>query len=69
MSSHKRHEHLSKIKDAVVKSEELSEDEKSSTIQHIDEWIEEDKAEGIFTEELLELASGIRPILKELGFL
>jgi len=69
MSSHKHHEHLAKIKEAVVKSNELSEDEKSNTIQHIDEWIEEDKAEGIFVDELLKLSSGIRPILEELGFL
>ena len=69
MSSHKHHEHLSKIKDAVTNSQELSEDEKTNTIKHIDEWLLEDKAEGTFLEELIELASGIRPILVELGLL
>lgn len=69
MSSHKHHEHLSKIKDAVTNSQELSEDEKTNTIKHIDEWLLEDKAEGTFLEELTELASGIRPILVELGLL
>ena len=69
MSSHKHKEHLSKIKDAVASSKELSEDEKTNTIKHIDEWIVEDKAEGIFLEELVELASGVRPILVELGLL
>ena len=69
MSSHKNHEHLTKIKDAVTKSKELSEDEKTNTIKHIDEWLLEDKAEGTFLEELIELASGMRPILVELGLL
>jgi len=69
MSSHKHHEHLNKIKDAVSNSKELSEDEKTNTIKHIDEWMLEDKAEGIFLEELVELASGIKPILVELGLL
>jgi hypothetical protein len=69
MSSHKNHEKLSQIKDAVVKSQELSENEKTNTLKHIDEWLLEDKAEGIFLEELVELASGVRPILVELGLL
>jgi hypothetical protein len=69
MSSHKHHEKLSQIKDAVVKSQELSEEEKTNTVKHIDEWLIEDKAEGIFLEELVELASGMRPILVELGLL
>ncbi len=69
MSSHKHHEHLQKIKDAVTNSKELSEDEKTDTIKRIDEWLLEDKAEGIFVDELIKIASGIRPILTELGFL
>ncbi len=69
MSSHKHHEHLQKIKDAVTNSKELSEDEKTDTIKRIDEWLLEDKAEGIFVDELIKIASGIRPILAELGFL
>jgi len=69
MSSHKNHEHLSKIKDAVINSKELSEDEKTNTLKHIDEWLVEDKADGVFLEELIKLASGIRPILAELGLL
>jgi len=69
MSSHKKHEHLQKIKDAVINSKELSENEKTNTIKHIDEWIVEDKAEGMFLDELVKLASGIKPILVELGLL
>ena len=69
MSSHKNHEHLNRIKDAVVNSKELNEDEKTNTIKHIDEWLLEDKAEGLFIEELLDLTSAIKPILAELGLL
>ncbi|NPA59984.1 MAG: hypothetical protein GXO30_05925 [Epsilonproteobacteria bacterium] len=69
MSSHKSKEHLSKIKDAVVNSKELNEDEKTNTIKHIDEWLLEDKADGIFIEELVKLNSAIKPILAELGLI
>ena len=69
MSAHKHKEHLVKIKDAVVNSDDFSSKEKTDTIKRIDEWLLEDKAEGTFLEELLELASGVRPILKELGLL
>ena len=69
MSSHKNKERLTRIKDAVKTSKELSESEKTDTIKRIDEWLLEDKAEGMFLEELVEIASGIRPILKELGLL
>ena len=67
MSSHKDHSKLESIKEAVVKSDNLSEDEKSQTVKRIEEWISEDKAEGIIYEELVELAAGIRPMLAELG--
>ncbi len=69
MSSHKDHSHLEKIKDAVENSEILNESEKSQTMQRIDEWILEDKAEGILYEELIELANGIKPMLAELGLI
>jgi len=69
MSSHKHHEHLNRIKDAVINSKELNENEKTNTIKHIDEWLLEDKADGLFIEELLNLTSAIKPILTELGLL
>ncbi len=69
MSSHKDHSHLEKIKEAVQNSEVLDESEKSQTMQRIDEWILEDKAEGILYEELIELANGIKPMLAELGLI
>ncbi len=69
MSSHKDHSHLEKIKEAVANSELLSESEKSQTMQHIDEWILEDKAEGTLYQELVKLANGIKPLLAELGLI
>jgi len=69
VGTHKNKEHLVKIKDAVVNSQELSEEEKTNTLKHIDEWLVEDKAEGMFLEELVKLASGMRPLLVELGLL
>jgi len=43
----KKHETVRKIKSAVDASKDLTQDEKSQSIKHIDEWIKEDKAEGI----------------------
>ena len=69
MSSHKHHEHLERIKDAVANTETLNASEKSETIKRIEEWIAEDKAEGIIYEELIEIANGIKPLLAELGLI
>jgi hypothetical protein len=69
MSSHKHHEHIQQIKDRVKIAPQLSEAEKSETIKHLEEWIAEDKAEGILYEELLEITQGIKPILAELGLI
>ncbi len=67
MSSHKHHEHLEKIKEAIKNSKELSEEEKSNSLKHIEEWIAEDKATGTLYEELLKLTGKLEPILAELG--
>jgi DNA-binding SARP family transcriptional activator len=69
MSSHKKNSHSEKIKVAVDKADHLSEDEKSETIKRLDEWILEDKAEGIFYEELMNATQGMKSILKDLGFI
>jgi hypothetical protein len=69
MSSHKHHEHLQKIKTEVENTTLLTQEEKSNTIKHIEEWVAEDKAEGIFFEELLEITQNIRPLLAELGLI
>ena len=69
MSSHKHHEHIQQIKDRVKIAPQLSEAEKSETIKRLEEWVTEDKAEGILYEELLEITQGIKPILAELGLI
>lgn len=69
MSSHKHHEHLERIKDEVVKTQNLSEAEKNETMKRLEEWTTEDKAEGIIFEELLEISKNLRPILAELGLI
>jgi hypothetical protein len=67
MSAHKHHEHVQRIKNAIKDSDDLNQSEKSETMKHIDEWILEDKAEGLFYSELIKIAKGIKPILEELG--
>ncbi len=65
----KKHETVRKIKSAVSASKDLTQDEKSQSIKHIDEWIEEDKAEGILYKELVALSAKMEPILAELGII
>ncbi len=67
MNTQQYHQHREKIKSAINDSNHLSEDEKSQSVKQIDEWILEDKAEGLFYAELVKIASGIKPILEELG--
>jgi hypothetical protein len=67
MSSHKHKEHLEKIKDAVIHSKELSQEQKSDTIKRIEEWVVEDKAFGTLLEELLEMSEYFETLFAELG--
>ena len=69
MPSHKHHEHLEKIKDAITNSPELTEEEKNNTLSHIKEWIAEDKASGTLYEELVKITAKIEPILAEIGLI
>ena len=69
MSSYKDHSHLEQIKEAIQKSEHLSDEDKSQSVKLLEEWILEDKAEGIFYQELIDLTSGVKPILAELGLI
>ena len=62
-------EKLKKLKEKVKSHKEMTEEEKSNTIKKIDEWILEDKAEGIFIEELMEISKKIVPILEEIGLI
>jgi hypothetical protein len=69
MSSHKNHEKLEKIKEAISKSTKLSEEEKSNAIKHIEQWYMEDKAFGLFLESLFKISKNIQPLLEETGVL
>ncbi len=67
MSAHKHKEHLEKIKDAVVESDKLDENQKSDSVKRIEEWIEEDKAFGTLKEELLNISEFFETLFAELG--
>jgi hypothetical protein len=66
--SNKRVEHLEKIKEAIDRSE-LSEEEKSNSFKHIEEWYEEDRAFGTLYEKLSEISPKIEALLNELGLI
>jgi len=61
--------HLERIKEGIKQHPELSEDEKSNSIKHIEEWYREDQAWGTFIEQLSELSPKIKALLAELGLL
>ena len=67
MSSHKNHHQLEKIKDAITNAKTLTQEEKSSSLKRIEEWVAEDKASGLFYEELLKISQKLEPILSEIG--
>ncbi len=73
MPHHKHHEKLERLKEAIQKNPELSEEEKSNALKHIEEWYIEDQADNYFwkmvREKLLEVSAKMEPILAELGFL
>lgn len=66
--SNKRAEHLERIKDAI-KNADLTEEEKSNSFKHIEEWYEEDKAFGTLYEKLAEISPKIEALLIELGLI
>ncbi len=45
----------------------MSEEEKSNSMKHIEEWYAEDKAWGTFLNELAEISPKIKTILADLG--
>jgi len=67
MSAHKHKEHLEKIKDSVLKTDKLSESQKSDSVKRIEEWVEEDKAFGLLKEELLNISEYFEVLFAELG--
>ena len=60
-------ERIVEIKEAIAQSEKLSEVEKSQSVQHLEEWIAEDKGFGIMFNELVEINTVFKEIFAELG--
>jgi hypothetical protein len=60
-------ERIEEIKTAIVESNMLSENEKSQSMRHIEEWFAEDRGFGIMYNELLEINEVFKEIFKELG--
>ena len=60
---------LEELKQRVKNHKDLSDSEKTNSIKKIDEWLLEDKAEGIFASELIDISKKIVPILEEIGLI
>jgi hypothetical protein len=56
-----------KLKDAIGQSENLTDDEKTQSVKHIEDWITEDRAFGLIYDELVEVNEAFKEIFKELG--
>jgi len=54
MPHHKHHEKLEQIKEAIKNNSNLSEEEKSNALKHIEEWYTEDLADKVIWSELKE---------------
>lgn len=67
MSSHKHLEKLESIKNAIKNSSSLSEEEKSLSVQRVEEWILEDKAFGTLELELKKISNYFTELFSELG--
>ncbi len=61
--------HLERIKENIDKSTELTEEEKSNSFKHIEEWYAEDQAWGTFINELAKISPKVEAILAELGLI
>ena len=56
-----------KLKEAITKTEKLSEKEKTQSVKHIEEWTTEDRAFGLIYDELVEYNIAFKEIFKDLG--
>lgn len=67
MNAQKNIEKLEHIKDAITKSESLSHEQKSLSVQRVEEWILEDKAFGTLEVELHKISEYFKELFCELG--
>ena len=56
-----------KLKEAIKQTDKLSEDEKTQSVKHIEEWMTEDRAFGLIYDELVEYNIAFKEIFKEMG--
>jgi len=56
-----------KLKEAISKTDKLSEEEKTQSVKHIEEWMTEDRAFGLIYDELVEYNIAFKEIFKDLG--
>jgi len=69
MMSKSNLKHLEAIKENIDKSDALTQEEKSNSFKHIEEWYAEDKAWDSLMAELSSLSPKIKAILAELGLI
>ncbi len=62
-------EKLDKIKEVVLSTDKISEEEKSLSVKKIEEWYIEDQGMTLLLEQLNSISKEIMPILKEMGLL
>ena len=55
------------LKEAISNTDKLSEDEKTQSVKHIEEWITQDRAFGLIYDELVEVNIAFKEIFRELG--
>ncbi len=67
MSSHKKREHLEKIKDAIDKTNSLDESQKSDSMKRVEEWYAEDQAFEALEADLIKISQFFEGIFSELG--
>jgi len=56
-----------KLKEAIIKTDKLSEAQKTQSVKHIEEWMTEDRAFGLIYDELVEYNIAFKEIFKDLG--
>ena len=66
MSHRKKEEELEAIRNHIENAK-LTDEEKSSSFKHIEEWFAEDKAFGALYEKLAEISPAVESLLNELG--
>jgi len=55
------------LKEAVVKTDKLNEDEKTQSVKNIEKWMTEDRGFGLIYDELVEYNIVFKEIFKDLG--